>query len=214
MLGALGLAAGCGSASSGAAAVTFQVPTADRCVIALHGKGGNGEPPRVLADSSVRLAPSGNAAGWDARQWLYFPDARYDQARQVVADLITAAGCSQVIINGFSNGGAFAAKMFCRGETFGGKVVRYVLDDPVPDGAPTAGCTPPTAVPITLYWTGALAPTATAGWRCSTQDWTCEGGTTVGIQAYAVALGATITPSPFTTHTWYTDAPELTMWRA
>src|SRR4029077_1488760 len=107
----------------------------------------------VVENGVSIISPDGNAEGWGGRQWLYFPDREYAAALKVVEDAV--AGCGQVIINGFSNGAAFAAKMYCRGETFGGRLVRFVLDDPVVDAA-VQGCAPDPSVGVTLYWTGAL----------------------------------------------------------
>ena len=139
----------------------------------------------------------------------YFPDADYDAARNTVAEAID--GCEQVIIDGFSNGAAFAAKLYCRGETFEGRLLRVVVDDPVVDEG-VLGCQPDPSVDVTLYWTGALADMAQPGWDCAEADWTCEGGITIGIDAYADALGADVLDSPFDEHQWYLDAPELFEW--
>ncbi len=183
--------------------------TTDRCLLRLHGKGGAGAETVIEDDISV-VSPDGNAEGWGARQWLYFPDDEYVAARTVVEDAITE--CDQVIINGFSNGGAFAAKLYCRGETFGGRVVGVVVDDPVVDTA-VEGCAPDPSVDVTLYWTGALEAQAQPGWDCSEADWTCEGGRTIGIDAYAEALRTQAQASPFEDHQWFLDAPELSDWR-
>jgi hypothetical protein len=67
-------------------------------------------------------------------------------------------------------------------------------------------------VPLTIYWTGALDTPAVAGWSCSAQDWTCEGGTTVGIEAYASNSGGAVKASPHGAHRWFMDAPELGAW--
>jgi hypothetical protein len=182
--------------------------TTERCLVRLHGKGGDGGDTTVVDGVSV-IAPTGNAEGWGARQWLYFPDDEYTTARAEVERSI--AGCQQVIVNGFSNGGAFAGALYCRGETFDGRLVRVVIDDPVPDGA-VQDCSPDPSVGVTLYWTGGLDEQAQPGWDCSEADWTCDGGTTIGIDAYATALGTEVQPSPFDDHQWYTDAPELTAW--
>ena len=74
------------------------------------------------------------------------------------------------------------------------------------------GCDPAPDVPLTLYWTGALEPLAQPGWDCAEADWTCEGGTTVGIDDYAVALSTVPKASPFTDHEWFLDAPEVSAW--
>lgn len=39
------------------------------------------------------------------------------------------AGCSSVIVHGFSNGASAAASLFCGGETFGRRVEGYLIDD-------------------------------------------------------------------------------------
>ena len=197
--------AACGDSAPTSSAA---IDVTDRCLVRLHGKGGTGAEPFTDGGVAV-LAPTGNADGWGARQWSYFPDEAYDAARARVADAVEP--CARVIINGFSNGAAFAAKLYCRGETFGGRVVGMVVDDPVTDSA-VVGCRPNASVALTLYWTGALEKTAPPGWDCAKADWTCEGGSTIGIAAYATALGTDARPSPFDEHKWYLDAPELAAW--
>lgn len=184
--------------------------TGSRCIVRLHGKSGAGGESYV-ENEVVNVLPTGNAEGWGGRQWLYFPEEDYEAARSIVAEAIDSSGCEHVIVNGFSNGGAFAAKLYCRGETFGGRVFRFVVDDPVPDEA-VLDCDPAPGTEIVLYWTGALASTAQPGWSCSEADWTCEGGVTIGIDAYAEALGVEVQPSTFTEHEWYWDAPALQDW--
>jgi hypothetical protein len=179
-----------------------------RCLVRLHGKGGAGADPVTEGDVTI-VAPTGNADGWGARQWLYFPADEYAAARQIVAGSVT--DCGQVIVHGFSNGASFAASLYCHGETFDGRLVGVVIDDPVTDRA-VIDCSPDPAVAVTLYATGALEETATPGWSCADADWTCEGGETMGIDAYAAALGTAPRQSPFTEHEWYVDAPESTAW--
>lgn len=180
------------------------------CVVELHGKGGRGGAT-TTAGGVTTVRPTGNAAGWNGRQWLYFPDSGYTAARQVVADAIAGANCGRVVVNGFSNGAAFAAKLYCRGESFDGRLVGVMVDDPVTDRA-VEGCAPPSGVPVVLYWTGALEGQAKAGWRCADADWTCEGGTTLGITAYARALGTGVQASPNKDHAPNTKAPEPAAW--
>jgi hypothetical protein len=186
------------------------VDSADgRCVVRLHGKGDSGRTREVDDAGVTNVWPDGNAEGWGGRQWLYFPDDRHDEARAVVVD--AAASCDEVIINGFSNGASFAAKLYCRGEDLGGRLVRVVVDDPVTDAA-VMGCEPSDQVGVALYWTGALEPPAVAGWDCAEGDWTCEGGSTLGIEAYADALGTEVLASVHRDHQWYLDAPALADW--
>jgi hypothetical protein len=183
-----------------------------RCEVRLHGKGGTGAATTTSGGITV-VQPTGNASGWGNRQWLYFPDNRYAEARKIVADAIDKEGCAKVVVNGFSNGAAMAAKLYCRGETFDGRLVGVVIDDPVTDSV-VNGCAPAPGVKAVLYWTGALEGDAVAGWQCSKADWTCEGGTTLGIRAYAAALGLPATPSSTTKHERNTRAPEPARWLA
>jgi hypothetical protein len=215
-LAVLGLAlvivvAACGGDDDGSAVTTgpaVTVPAGGRCLVRLHGKGGTGAPTTTVGDVSV-IAPTGNGDGWGAKQWLYFPAARYDAARKIVADAV--GGCGEIIVDGFSNGASFAAAMYCHGETLGGRLHRVVVDDPVTDHA-VDGCTPDPSVGVTLYATGALEKTAPAGWQCSRGDWTCQGGETIGIAAWAAALGVPRQQSAHTDHQPDTDAPELSDW--
>ncbi|MET0580009.1 MAG: hypothetical protein ABW122_15240, partial [Ilumatobacteraceae bacterium] len=173
-----------GATSSSTGSAVTVVP-GGRCLVRLHGKGGAGGPTTTDGDVTG-LAPTGNSDGWGARQWLYFPEDQYDAARAVVAASVD--GCGPIIVDGFSNGASFAAALFCRGETFDGRLVRVVVDDPVTDHA-VDGCAPDPSVAVTLYATGELEQTAPAGWSCAEADWTCEGGETIGIDAWADALG-------------------------
>ena len=114
------------------------------------------------------------------------------------------------MVHGFSNGGAFAGALYCRGETLGGRLRGVIVDDPVPDHG-TAGCTPPAGVPVALYWTGALTE-ATPGADSAPLDWTCAGGSLVGIDAYAAALGTPVLPSPNRGHQPVADPPQVAAW--
>lgn len=190
-----------------AASTALAASPPERCLVHMHGKGGKGAAKAVVNGRTV-LHPEGNARGWNARKWLYFPEAEYIKARDAVAREIEASACKQVLLAGFSNGASFAAKLYCKGETFGGRLAAIVLDDPVTD-AGTQSCKPARPLPITLYWTGALEGDAKPGWECKRGDWTCEGGKTVGIAAYAASLGATVKPSPHRQHVPHQQAPEF-----
>jgi hypothetical protein len=182
---------------------------ATRCVVRLHGKGGNGAGTTTGAGGWLELSPRGNAPGWSGYQWLYYPESSYASGAAIVRRAIADNGCTAVVIDGFSNGAAFAAKLACRGETFGGTLVGIVVDDPVPDHG-TAGCG--RAVPVALYWTGGLASTAVPGWACAQADWTCEGGETIGIAATSANLGVPVKQSVNTGHAPYANPPELRAW--
>jgi hypothetical protein len=212
VLAAVVLTASCGgndaAAPTATTAALSPATARDRCLVRLHGKGGTGAPTTSAGGVTV-VAPTGNADGWGARQWLYFPDTEYAAARAVVAESVT--GCGRIILDGFSNGASFAAALYCKGETFEGRLIRVIVDDPVTDHA-VDGCAPSPSVALTLYSTGALDGMATPGWKCAQGDWTCEGAETIGITAYAAALGVPVQPSPFEDHEPYLDAPEASVW--
>jgi hypothetical protein len=180
-----------------------------QCVVFLHGKSGHGEP--ILRGPVYSLVrPNGNAEGWGGRQWIYFPEPRYAEVRASVARAIDDSGCTRVILHGFSNGGGLAAKLYCRGEDFGGKVRGYVIDDPVVDHG-VDSCRPRAGKGLRLYWTGGLSK-AKDGWDCKGEDWTCEGDSTIGIDRYAAKLGVKPTPSRHTKHAPYDEPPDYARW--
>ena len=204
--------AACSRGSSGAGGEPAKpIPTVPgkRCVVHLHGKSGTGGPTTVK-DGLTHLRPTGNADGWGGKQWLYFPDDAYAVVKGTVTAAIASAGCDKVVVHGFSNGAAAAAKLFCRGERFDDHVVGYVIDDPVVDHG-VDGCKPDAKAKVKLYWTGGLE-SAVDGWSCKDADWTCEGGTTIGIARYAAALGTSQTPSIHQKHEEYSEPPEYSSW--
>ena len=203
-----GSRSGSGTASTPSAEPTRALPP--NCVVRLHGKGGDGAPVRVVGNIS-ELSPAGNREGWGARQWVYDSDTEFAQAKVAVMDALDDADCARAVVNGFSNGGSFAAALYCAGERFDGRVVGYVIDDPVPDQAVLDGESN-RQVEIALYWTGGLDEAATPGANCADLDWTCVGDTLLGIERYSAELGIDPKSSPFGEHRWHRDAPELSTW--
>jgi hypothetical protein len=180
-----------------------------RCIVRLHGAGGSGQQTAVwggIAD----VFPDGNAELTDGgRMWDYDPEARYEEARTVIED--AAAACDEIMLHGFSNGGGFAATVFCRGEDFEGRLLQVVIDDPVTDHG-VEGCDPSSEVDVVLYWTGALDPGEVSGADCSMFEYTCLGGTLLSIDDYAAALGVAAQPSIYSEHRPHWYAPELADW--
>lgn len=209
LLVAIGLlAASCGSDS--ADAPPTESVNADDCIVRLHGKGGSGATTEL--DNAIAIvSPTGNGEAWNGHQWEYSSADLLSATTGIVVDAIDAVGCSAVSVHGFSNGASFAAKLVCSGEDLGGRLRGVVVDDPVTDLS-SAGCSPSPGVEVALYWTGELANTAPAGTDCGAIDWTCEGGSTVGIDAYAAALGVSAQVSPHDDHRWNLDAPEPWDW--
>ncbi|HVU00454.1 MAG TPA: hypothetical protein VHE30_01835 [Polyangiaceae bacterium] len=187
-----------------------KLPTSGKkCVVHLHGKGGSGAPATVVGDVT-HLRPAGNDVGWSGRQWVYFPAARLAEVRAIVVRATTDAACGRVVVHGFSNGAAAAAKLYCRGESLGDTVVGYVIDDPVPDHG-VEPCRPRAGTKLALYSTGALSQ-AKDGWDCASADWTCEGGSAIGLPRYAAALKVAVRPSPSTKHEEHPSPPEERDW--
>lgn len=212
LVAALLLASACGQENAShvteVAAPILPRAADKKCVLLLHGKGGGALPSSVSEDVEY-LRPGGNDSGWGGREWRYFPEDRYGQFRASIAAHLDASGCGRTVVHGFSNGGAAAAKLYCRGENFDGRVIGYIIDDPVPDEGVMA-CKPRSGVRIRLYWTGGL--TAEDGGSCATRDWTCEGGRTIGIERYAGKLGTRAAPSIHTAHAEYAAPPEVPGW--
>lgn len=205
-------AAGCGADEGPAAAPTTTAPEgldAEACLVRVHGRGGTGALP-IEHEGYVELAPTGNAVHDAGHVWLYGDDEDYASALGRLTAAVEGAGCERVVLHGFSNGGALVGHLLCRGEDLGGTLVGVVIDDPVPDQG-AEGCTPPPAVRVAVYWTGALTQ-ATAGTSCASIGFVCRGDELVGIDAYAAAVGAEVQASPNSEHAWYLDAPEATAW--
>lgn len=180
------------------------------CVLYIHGRSEEGAPPSVEGGRG-QLAPDGNVRFGDGFGWQYSTDDEYAAARAIVTGAIDDSGCTSVAVSGFSNGAALAAKLYCQGETFDGRVVGFVVDDPVPDTA-VEDCEPERSMELALYWTGALESDAQLGVECDALGWTCDGDRLLGIDAYAAALDTDILDSPFDEHRWYREAPELDRW--
>ena len=202
-------ATACGGDDDGASTqpVVAEPVPADDCLVRVHGRTDNGRPSALVGDTA-EIWPSGNDVFGNGRVWIYFPDDRYAEARDIVAEAITSHQCSRVLLNGFSNGAGFVATLVCSGEDFGGTLVGAVIDDPVADTG-TVDCAPAPDVSIALYWTGALDPDSAPGTDCDDNGYTCQGGQIIGIEAMGTNLGVPVQDSPFDGHDWYLDAPEI-----
>jgi hypothetical protein len=200
--------------ATGSGAPATAAPTSTkagtRCIVSFHGNGGGGQRTWTDNQGIVRLFPEGNARGWgNGRQWLYETEGDYAAAKAVVAKTLADNKCTRATFYGFSNGAAFAAKLYCKAENFGITIAGVIIDDPVVDAA-VRGCARPAGVNVVLYWTGDID--VPAGWDCRANNWTCEGGASIGIAAYESALGVQRRASIHTKHLQYIDPPELLAW--
>lgn len=183
---------------------------AERCVVRLHGKGGQGAPSTVDADEVAVLSPGGNGTAWGGRQWEYDTATGVETATGIITAAVDQAACERVVVHGFSNGASMAAALLCTGDHLDGRLTGVIIDDPVTD-ASADGCSPPD-VPVTIYWTGALDETAPPGTECDSIDWTCAGGVVRGVDVYAADIGVEVTPSPYDDHRWYVESPLPLTW--
>lgn len=178
------------SNASEAAAVQFSSssgPSGKKCIITLHGKGGAGGATWQNGDIAM-ISPTGNGdgGGWGPAHWEYATPTTYNQALGLINNSLTPENCGQIVLIGFSNGASMASKVYCQGQTFGGKLVGVIVDDPVPDQA-VDNCAPGSGVNVRLIMSNDLG-FATDGMACP-GGWTCQ-GTLYGRTTYQSRLGS------------------------
>lgn len=173
------------------------------CVVFIHGAGWSGAPyTEDWGDKTFIWPYSGNDEF--PHFWLYDgpyltygdDDTAYDAAVANIRTSIDANNCGPVMITGASNGGAFLAKMYCRGEDFGGRLWAVHVDDPVPD-AGVLNCTPsPTVIRTMFTHSTQLVEEAAAlpGGICSATtsmygSWYCEDDRALTLAEYEAAIG-------------------------
>ena len=66
-------------------------PVGQRCVVLLHGKGGEGDSTEIDEQGVATIRPTGNAEAWDGWEWRYFPDESFDEALTIVNEAAAAA---------------------------------------------------------------------------------------------------------------------------
>lgn len=175
------------------------------CVVFIHGAGWSGAPyTEDWGDKTFIWPYSGNDEF--PHFWLYDgpyltygdDDTAYDAAVANVRAHIDDNNCGPVMITGASNGGAFLAKMYCRGEDFGGRLWAVHVDDPVPD-AGVVDCSPsPTVIRTMFTHSTQLVDEAAAlpGGVCSATtsmygSWYCEDDRALTLAEYEAAIGET-----------------------
>lgn len=185
-------------------------PSGKKCVVSLHGKGGDGGAPWQNGDTTW-LFPTGNGdgGGWGPHHWEYATSTTYNQALVIITNELTPHGCGQISLIGFSNGAAMAAKVFCQGQNFTNRLVGVIVDDPVPDQV-VDNCAAASGVDVRLIMSNDMG-WITDGTPCP-GGWTCQ-GTLYGRATYQTKLGA---PAPLIkqSHTPSNDvyAGYLTPW--
>lgn len=186
-----------------------QVLSGNKCTLGLHGAGGGGGNYGPTQGVEALNPQARNPAdGSSTNFWLYDGPHNFQNDPGNAADeqyyqyLVTylrqtldARGCGPTLITGSSSGGAFAAKLYCRGETFGNRVWGYTMEDPVKDEG-VLGCRPSANVRIAFFAysqeherkSAAAAPT----FRCSlpgSDHWYCENDKTMTLDEYRRQTG-------------------------
>ena len=175
------------------------------CVVFIHGAGWSGAPYTEDWGDKTFIWPYSGNDEWP-HFWLYDgpfltygdDDTAYNAAVDNIRNSIDANNCGPVMITGASNGGAFLAKMYCRGEDFDGRLWAVHVDDPVPD-AGVLNCTPsPTVIRTMFTHSTQLVEEAAElpGGVCSATtsmygSWYCEDDRALTLAEYEAAIGET-----------------------
>ncbi len=77
-------------------------------------------------------------------------DKPYNDLVAYLTDYLDQNDCGPVMLYGASAGGGLAARIYCSGEDFGGRMWGVMVDDPVPD-AGVIGCSPSPNVQRSLF---------------------------------------------------------------
>lgn len=178
-----------------------------RCGVFLHGATGTGQA--TMHGDPTYIFPTGNAYMSPGRMWLYTTETTYQQALTSIKNSIPS-DCTKIILHGFSNGAAMAAKVYCKGETFNNRLIGVIIDDPVMDHG-TDNCARPAGVQVAAYYTDAIL--YGPNYNCVANGYTnCEGGELIGKAAFQSNVGVTLQRSPHNTHTLWQYPPPYSQW--
>lgn len=181
-----------------------------KCTVVLHGAGGgsigssdwgryNNQPVALVQPRS----PQGNFWLYDGpHNGQYDPtsstdETYYNEAVTTITNAANNAGCTgSILLMGQSNGGAMAAKMYCRGNTLNGRLAGLILDDPVPDQAVLNCAKPALKYRVYLYsdeLTNEANQASGVGYRCSSMPsyWYCDNDTALPRTQFEQAIGLT-----------------------
>ncbi len=202
------------SSASGGAYIRFTAgtitppPAGKKCTVLLHGAGGgsigsadwgryNNQPVALIQPRS----PNGNFWLYDGPHNFQFDPTSsadenyYNDTVTSINNAVNTEGCTgAILLMGQSNGGAMAAKMYCRGYDFNGRLTGLILDDPVPDQAVLNCNRQNLKYKIYLYSDGLTNEANQAGgvnYRCSNMpsQWYCENDTALPRTQFEQAIG-------------------------
>ena len=174
-----------------------------RCNLFLHGAGWNNNVSDSYNAEGIHelQPPSPDGAFWlydgpnDYQQSASTGESDYQRIVEYLRDYVTANGCGPLVVRGSSNGGGLAAKLYCRGEDFGGRAWGYIIEDPVMDVA-VEGCTPSPTIARTFFnhsdeLRDEAASTASQDFDCEYAGlgWYCEDNTTMTLETYNSHVG-------------------------
>lgn len=210
----------------GAKTTTPPAPNGKKCTAFLHGAGGyadfaetwgqyNSQPVTIVFPRS----PQGQFWEYDGpHDFQYDPSSQTDEQsyNAVVTRIKTSLssdGCTgPLLLVGGSNGGAAAAKIYCRGETFEGRLQGIILDDPVPDQA-VLNCSRQNLKFKVYTYSDELTNEANqaggVSYRCKDMpsQWYCENDTALSRARFEQEIGfAGVRQRQFHSCTW--SAPE------
>lgn len=175
------------------------VTAGKKCNLHLHWASGTGRPDSINLEGVTEVWPtSPTGAFWlydGPHNFAYDPttgEAEYQAIVTFLRGVITQRQCGPTVVIGYSNGGGLAAKLFCNGETFGGRVWGSIVVDPVMDDG-VRGCAPSPLVRKVLFTHSdeLKASAASANHSCSVTSWYCEDNRTMPVSEYETVIGRT-----------------------
>ncbi len=186
-------------ASGGDSAIAVNTPIRDgkRCHLHLHWAGGSGKADSVNLEGVTEVWPqSPGGAFWlydGPHDYSYDPttgDAEYQALVAFLTSALVQSQCGPTIVIGYSNGGGLAAKLFCKGEDFGGRAWGYIVSDPVMDDG-VRGCKPSPNIRKTLFTHSdeLRDAAASAGNSCTVTTWYCQDNRTMPLAEYEMQIG-------------------------
>ena len=194
-----GVDAGVSRVDAGFDAGVVPVTTGKKCNLHLHWAGGTGRPDSLNLEGVTEVWPtSPTGAFWlydGPHNFAYDPttgEAEYQVIVTFLRGVLTQRQCGPTVVIGYSNGGGLAAKLFCNGETFGGRVWGSIVVDPVMDDG-VRGCAPSPLVRKVLFTHSdeLKASAASANHSCSVTSWYCEDNRTMPVSEYETVIGRT-----------------------
>lgn len=200
------------SGASGDSVLRFNQPASPpvsgrNCTLYLHGAGQQNNVSDTNTSDGFFYAQPRTPGIYNEAFWEYDGPHTYSQTpatgesdyqtiRNYLENYLNSRNCGKTLVEGSSNGGGLAAKLYCRGEDFGQRVWAYVVDDPVMDMA-VVNCSPSSNV-RRVYFThstelknDAAFAVNNHGGNCAYagQGWYCHDNRTMTVAQYENYIG-------------------------